>query len=177
MHGRLSRTSNLLHLRQCSKWLLLQSPSVGSQQDLCLCSWQLIQGMHRRQQQPFEVEVYASMPCANLRIYNQVLTCQSQKRLTYLRVICHRKLLCGEKTLSGRNIMHRVNAASRIESGYLDARKLVKRLCVLLTGLSDRRPRRRTSLKLNLWRILWPSSKTWARSHHRFPDDLIGLYA
>ena len=77
---------------------------------------------HRRRLQtillPSAVVACASMLCANL------LTCYKQARVkvklsSYLRVTCHRKLLCGENTLSGRNIIHSVNAASRIDSGYL----------------------------------------------------------
>ena len=56
------------------------------------------------------------MPFGNPLIYSSV---GNAGYCTYLRVNCHRKLLWGENTLSGKNIMQRMNEASRMLTGYL----------------------------------------------------------
>ena len=38
----------------------------------------------------------------------------------YLKLTCQRKLLCSEKIRSGKNIMLKVSAPSKIDSGYLN---------------------------------------------------------
>ena len=43
--------------------------------------------------------------------------------ITYLSVICHRKDLWGEKIRSGRNIIVRMKAASRIDNQYLSRKE------------------------------------------------------
>ena len=47
---------------------------------------------------------------------------------SYLKVICHKKDLWGEKIRSGRNIMVKMKAASRIDNQYLCAIKERRRL-------------------------------------------------
>ena len=64
--------------------------------------------------------LYANLQiCKTKSIRVNIIQLLLKAAKTYLSVICHKKLLCGEKMRSGKNIIVRMKAHSKTEIGYL----------------------------------------------------------
>jgi hypothetical protein len=100
-----------------------------------------------------DLQVRLSLPARSpiLRPDTNTFVLVSKANATYLRVICHRKHLCGEKILSGRMSIDITKAHSKIEMGYLNEERLGCGYLLLTKTYCGRRSKLSSTSHISRW--------------------------